>query len=154
MTITGVAWQRSGEGDDWGAYNDIEIYMGLFESDDLTAFFDSNYVPGSRVLVFSEDSLHLEGAPGEWITIDLSLPYSYPGSGNLVIEIQRNGTWDSSFLMTWRWYTQEYRTLSASSPAALSGYRDRVSSMLRISYEDNLTPCTWSGIKSLFVQLQ
>jgi len=150
MTITGIGWQRTGEGHDWGTYLDVQMYMGIFDDDNLTAFFDSNYAPGTRTLVYSTDSLHLEGAPGEWVTLDLEQPYSYSGTGNLVIEIQRDGTCDNTFLMTWRWYTAGYRMLTAGSHDAASGYRDRVASMLRIEYSQGLEQGSWAHVKSLF----
>lgn len=151
MTITAVSWLRSGEGDDWGTYFDLDLYMGIFGSDDLTGTFDDNYIPGTRILVFSTDSLYLEGETGEWVTLDLAQPFVYPGTGNLVIEIQRAGTADNTFLMTYRWHTRTFRTLSAGSPTEPCGYLDRVSSMLKIEYEGvGLEGSTWGGILKLF----
>jgi hypothetical protein len=151
MTVTDVSWMRTIEGDDWGTYLDVQIHMGLCSSDDLGAIFDENYIPGSRTPVFSTDSLYLEGETGEWVTIHLEEPFDYQGAGNLVIEIQREGTADNTFLMTYRWYSHEYRTVSSPDPYSVAGSRDRVSSMLRIDFDEyGLQPSTWAGVKSLF----
>ncbi len=147
MTITAVSWQRSGEGEDSGTYGDVSVHMGISGSDDLTPYFDANYIPGTRTLVFETDSLYLEAPPGEWVQITLDQPFQYPGSGNLVIEIQRSGTWDATVLMTWRWYSKEYRTVSAPEPDAVVGYRDQVSSMLLIEYLEGLASSSWGGVK-------
>jgi hypothetical protein len=39
--------------------------------------------------------------------------------------------------------------VSADTPDAPAGYRDRVASMLRIDFTDGLAPSSWGAIKRL-----
>ncbi len=121
--------------------------MGLCGLDDLTPVFDQNYLAGTRELVFSRDSLYLEGEPGEWVTLDLDRPFEYPGTGNLLLELRRDGYYEDTYLFTYRWYTDEYRTLSADDPDSEAGQLDDVSSMLMIEYGAGLSALSWPAIK-------
>lgn len=149
MTVTAVSWLRSYEGDDWAIYYDVSLYMGLCDQDDLISEFDQNYVPGTRELVFSADSLYLEGEAWEWLTLTLDEPFEYSGEGNLVMELTRRDAEDTN-LFSFRWYTAEYRTVLEVDPEAQFGYANTVAAMLRIDYTSTgLSRMTWPGIKAL-----
>lgn len=149
MTVTAVSWMRSYEGDDFGTEYDFALYMGLCEEDELVSEFDQNYVPGTRELVFSADTLYLEGAPWEWLTITLDDPFEYPGTGNLVIELARSDAMSTN-LFVFRWYTPQHRTVLDIRPDAQYGFANSVAPMLRIDYSSTgLSRLTWPEIKAL-----
>lgn len=150
MTVTAVSWMRSYEGDDWGVQYDFHLYMGLCMEDDLDPEFDRNYAPGTRELVYTADTLLLEAAPYEWLTVTLDQPFEYPGTGNLVVELTRRNA-SVTNLFSFRWYTAEYRTVLETDPEAQYGYANTVAAMLRIDFiPTDLSRQTWPGVKALF----
>lgn len=150
MSVQAVSWIRSDEGGSQGDYQDVSIYMGLSSSDDLTPWFDQNYIAGTRELVFQSDALFLEGAAREWLTVTLDQPFDYPGTGNLIVEIRRGGPSKDAFLLVGRWSTGRYRTLMNTDPDGQEGIPARVAPMLRLDYlATHLSRVSWAGIKSL-----
>lgn len=151
VTVTAVSWMRSYEGDDRAVEYQFSMYMGLRQDDDLGAEFEANFIPGTRELVFYSDSLFLTGQARDWLTVPLQEPFHYPGTGNLVIELSRQDA-SSSNLFSFRWYTENDRTLLAIRHDAAYGYVDDVAAMLRIDYvPTGLSRTTWPGIKSIYL---
>lgn len=148
MEITGISWQHSHEGDTAAWYADTEMYLGLCPDTVLSPFFDLNFLDGTKTLVMSADTLTLTAGYLEWFTFQLPAPFAVPEGSNLLIEISRSG--GDGFFFTWRWYTRGMRTLSATDPAAQTGYPEGVSSMLMIEYEQGTSEATWGAIKAGF----
>jgi hypothetical protein len=150
MTVTAISWLRSFEGDDWAVYYDVELHMGLCGHDDLFPQFDLNWIPGTKELVFQTDSLYLSEPSMEWLTLTLDQPFVYPGTGNLLLELTRRDSQDTN-LFSFRWYTENTRTVLATHPDAGQGYADQVAAMLKVDYLTVwLSRNSWAGIKGTF----
>lgn len=85
MTINEISWLPTG--DELSLYENVEIHLGLCTSDELCTDFASNYIPGTKVLVYQADYLELEPEAGEWMPIPLQIPFQYDCEENLLIEI-------------------------------------------------------------------
>ncbi|MBN1434547.1 hypothetical protein JW921_07295 [Candidatus Fermentibacterales bacterium] len=111
MYITSLAWKRTPLGDPSSSFDDMKIYLGLCDSDVLGTDFESNYVPGTKTLVFSEAPFTISAGADEWAVIELDTPFWYNGQDNLIVEV----TWPdgAGTFYVYRWATGSDRTLEA-----------------------------------------
>ncbi len=130
---------------------DFAIYMGLCENDYLGANFDANFVPGTRTLLFSRDSLHIEVNPNELLTLDLDTPYWYNGQDNLLIEILWSSGEEtgSECVYTWHWNTGAMRCASGLYSAS-SGSLTSIIPWMQLTGSSALEACTFGEVKTLF----
>ncbi len=131
---------------------DFAVYMGLCQEDFLSSTFDDNFVPGTRTLVFSRDSMHVEVDPDELIGIDLDAPYWYDGQDNLIVEVmwsagEETGT---ECVYTWHWNTGAMRCASGLYDAA-SGSLTSIIPWMQLSGQSALDVCTFGEVKTLFL---
>ncbi len=150
MEILSLAWQRATGGSDQGHYYGVEIYMGLCADDELDATFDSNWVPGTRTLVFAADTLDLSGNANDWAAVALDSPYWYGGEQNLLIDLQWASANTAYSFYTWRWDTGAVRCVKAVSLAAPTGVLSTQISELMLSGDLSLSQSTFGGIKTMF----
>ena len=98
MDIESISWYWLPIEEDFATCEGFELHLGYRTSDQLGDDFESNYNPGSRTLVYSDDSLYVTPGSGNWTTLTLSTPFHYNGSDNLVIEVEwDNGVEDNSY---------------------------------------------------------
>jgi hypothetical protein len=110
MTISSVSWQRGGSsGSASGTYNSFKLYMGLAAGTELTDTYDSNYVPGTKTLVYQTASQTMIADPDQWMTIALDTPYWYDGTSGLIFELQWEG--GVNMFYTYMWDTGTNRGL-------------------------------------------
>ncbi|NLP05618.1 hypothetical protein GX411_06685 [Candidatus Fermentibacteria bacterium] len=130
---------------------DFAIYMGLCENDVLNPNFDSNFIPGTRTIVFSRDSLHLEVNPDELVTFDLDTPYWYNGVDNLLVEVLWSSGEEtgSECVYTWHWNTGAMRCASGLYSAS-SGSLTSIIPWMQITGASDLETCTFGEVKTLF----
>ena len=77
---------------DVATYNNLRIYLGHTELDELTTTFANNY-HGNLVEVFSADNYEFNSSDGDpWIHFDLNNSFWYDSSYNLLLEL----TWEGS----------------------------------------------------------
>ena len=150
MTIGEISWQRAGtSGSAQGFYNSFEIYLGLAEIDELSDNYESNYVPGSRVRVYSTATQTMSADPDQWMTIQLDTPFYYDGTHNLLVEIKWVG--GSNMFFTYMWETGTNRGLmnknDAGSPTGTLYTR---MSRLMFSPASSLEQYTFGAIKALW----
>jgi hypothetical protein len=132
-------------------YADFSIWAGLTDADVLSTSFEENFLPGTRTLLFSRDSLYLEAEPNAWIPFELDTPYWYGGSHNLIVEIlwsdgEEIGT---ECVYTWQWNTGTMRC--ASGPfGASSGSQTSVIPLLQFEGEQALNGSTFAEVKASF----
>ncbi len=151
MDVLSLAWQRAESGSSEGHYYGVEIYMGLCAGDELEATFDSNWIPGTRTLVFAADTLDLSGDANDWAPVILDNPYWYNGEQNLLIDLQWTSANTAYSFYTWRWDTGAVRSVKAISLAAPTGVLSTQMSELLLSGDLAFSQCTFGEIKSLFV---
>ena len=150
------------DGDKWGVlkrlstpgnpaqatFYDFEIYMGLCEHDMLSSSFEGNYIPGTKVLAFSSDTLTISLNPGEWYDFDLEIPYWYDGQDNLILDFMWSGGYTSDeCLYTWHWDTGTIRSISGSYSGS-TGTMSSMMVMVNFIGELALEQATFAGIKS------
>lgn len=130
-------------------YLDFQIWAGLTDDDFLSSSFDANFLPGTRTLVFSSDSLYLEASPGAWMPFELDQPYWYGGTDNLVIEIMWSDGEEigSECLYTWQWDTGALRCLSGAYEAS-SGSMTSIIPCFQLVGEEALESVTFAGVKA------
>ena len=150
MTIGDISWQRGGSsGSAQGTYNSFKIYMGLSSSDELTDTFESNYISGTRTLVYATSSQTMTAGPDEWMTIILDTPFQYNGTDNLVVEIQWAG--GSNMFYTYMWETGSNRGLmNKTNIGSPTGTLYTRMSELMFTPESSLQQYSFAYIKSLW----
>lgn len=141
----------SGSSSGQTTFTDFEIWMGLCDSDVLGDNFEGNFIPGTRTLVFSRDSLLLEAEPNAWIPFELDFPFWYGGTKNLIVEIlwssgEEQGT---ECIYTWQWNTGTLRCASGPYNSE-TGSRTSVIPLMQFSGALALINTTFAGIKATF----
>ncbi len=102
IEIESFSWKRFPSPEDQGTFNDLKIYLGLCESDELGLNFDDNYIEGTRTLVMSASSYTTETVPvGEWFEVVLDTPYWYNWQDNLIIEVEWSSGDGSLYAFAW-----------------------------------------------------
>ena len=150
IEIESFSWKRCPSPDDHGTFNDMAIYMGLCDSDQLGTTFDNNYIPGTRVLVMSSPSYTTETVGvNEWFTFVFDTPYWYNGQDNLLIEIE----WSSGVgsLYTWNWNGGTNRSMYGLYGAATTSAQDPNVPNLRLNGTLSLSNSTFARIKAAFI---
>jgi hypothetical protein len=150
MLIQSIAWQRAGSaGSETGTYNSFKLYLAVASGSELTDTYESNYVPGSRTLVYETPTQTMSAGPDEWVTMTLDTPYWYSGTGNLIVEFEWQG--GANMFYTYMWPTGTNRgLLNKSSLGSPTGTLSQNMSELRFEGEDALQPMTFAEIKTLF----
>jgi hypothetical protein len=148
LTIEEISWCSFYASPD-GVYQDVEIHLGLCASDTLGQVFDDNYIPGTKTLVLSADTLVAELQPDQWFTIGLDEPYSYTGEENLLIDIYHEP--GGSGLYTWSWSAGEGRSVGTFSAPWTQGSLDDLVPWMIISGSLSLERSTFAGVKVVLV---
>lgn len=150
MTIGETGWQRAGEyGSKTGYYSGFTIYMGHSGGSELTPRFDDNYLPGTRVMVYSTSSQTMTAEPDGWMSVPLETPFEYNGTDNLIVEIEWTG--GSNIFYTWMWETGANRgLLNTTDTGNPSGELRTAMSRLLFTPASSLDRLTFGGIKTLW----
>lgn len=127
------------------SYSDgMEVYMGLTDKEELTDMFAENWIPGTRTLVFSADSLYTGAVQGDVIEIQLDVPYYYPGEHNLLVEtISGTGNWTSVY----SWESGVQRNLASYYLSSPQGYLATETPYIVLEGEADLQPSTAGAIR-------
>lgn len=124
----------------------LQIYMGLTDATELQTEFDSNYISGTKTLVYDHSDLWLNaGAPGEWLTIDLDNSFWYNGSDNLIMEFDWPGGSESIYV--WGWVGQVNRSV-AGMYGNTAGDASWESLLMRLNGTLALESTTFGAIKA------
>lgn len=150
ISIESISWIRAVGGEPIATFEDLKIYMGVTESDELTVVYEDNYIPGTRTLVFDGSPYHTLEAlnPNDWFYTALDAPYWYSGSGNLIIEIE----WKSGegSLYTWHWDSGTSRRVIGAYGASSGDFVDSEVPNIRLNGVLSLESTTWGRIKSSY----
>jgi len=155
ITINDLLWKRapSGHVTDQGFYNDFKIYMGYTTRDILEPDFDSNYVPGSKTLVFSRSTYTLSGlVPDAWFTTPLDTPFFYNGSGNLLIDIEWTSAPESNSIFIWNWNTNQLGRAMFATPEGPTGSPEETLPYMILGGTNDLESETFARIKTMFAK--
>jgi hypothetical protein len=124
----------------------LQIYLGHTDAAELQPEFDSNYISGTKTLVYDHSDLWLTaGAPGEWLTIDLDNSFWYNGSDNLIIEFDWPGGSESIYV--WGWVGQVNRSVAGAYDDT-EGFVSWESIKMRLNGTLALEPITFGAIKA------
>ena len=147
MDTGSISWKRTPFGDGSANFEDLSIYMGLCETDELGDDFMSNYMEGTGTLVFETDQLTVSAGPDEWAGIVLDAPYWYGGEHNLVIEV----TWSdgSGSFYVYGWSTGGDRALEGGYGAG-SGLLSREVPHMLLTGALALHETTFGRVKAFF----
>ncbi|MBN1434558.1 hypothetical protein JW921_07350 [Candidatus Fermentibacterales bacterium] len=123
MQIQSIQWHWvwTPDAEEFATCGDFNLYMGYCDSDELGSGFEDNYVPGTRTLVYSNPSLYVTAGAGGWTPVNLSTPFWYDGSGNLIIEVEWANDFDDNSFYCGQWNTGSTRCLKVedNGPAQL-----------------------------------
>ena len=132
-----------------GNYDDLEIYIGLCDSDVLGATYADNFITGTRTLVLSS-TLYSTGTVGvgEWFDIELDTPYWYNGADNLLIEV----IWPSGSgsLYPYAWDSGSDRSSFGTYSSTSGAFQSRLPHM-RLNGTLELSNTTFGEIKATFL---
>lgn len=147
-SITSISWHRSGYYPHHSLFAEVEIRMGEAQGPVLGDVFQRNFVPGTSVTVFQEDSLWL-AEPEGWVEVEFDTPFEYRAGTHLLIEVVHTTAQPGFF--TWHWDTGESRGLLGYGPAAERGYlhTDMPHLLLECSHA-GLEVCTFGRMKASF----
>ena len=125
----------------------LAIYMGICSGSELGSDFDANYQAGTRVLVFwQEDCTITAPNPNEWFQIDLDTPFSYGGSGHIIIEYAWPSGYDAVY--NWNWTDSIDRSLTGEWGAS-SGFTTQDCPHVLLRNTASLSSSTFGMIKIL-----
>jgi hypothetical protein len=131
------------------SYTDVEIHLGLCATDQLTPYFDANYIAGTKTLCFQVDSLDFDVEADEWFSVTLDDPYYYNGENNLLIEIFHNPC--SGGIYCWNWNTGPNRSVgSYGPPGSMAGVLSNYIPYMMLSGTEVLEHMTFGSIKILW----
>ncbi|MBN2586635.1 MAG: hypothetical protein JXA64_09790 [Candidatus Fermentibacteraceae bacterium] len=125
----------------------LVIYIGYCSGDELGTGFDGNYSPGTRQLVFWEEDCTISAPePNQWFQIDLETPFSYSGSGNIIIEY----AWPDGYgaVYNWNWTGTVARSLTGEWQSA-SGFTTQDCPHILLTYTNGLECTTFGAVKAL-----
>ncbi|NLP05816.1 hypothetical protein GX411_07680 [Candidatus Fermentibacteria bacterium] len=122
--------------------------MGEAAGPVLGEVFSRNFVPGTSVTVFHDDSLWL-AEPEGWVEIEFDTPFEYRAGTHLLIEVVHDTAQPGFF--TWHWETGEPRGLLGYGPDAEKGYLcTDIPHLLLECSQAGLEACTFGRIKASF----
>ena len=150
IEIDSFSWKRSPSPDDHGTFNDMVIYMGLCDSDQLGSTFDDNYIAGTRILVLSSSSYVTETVGvNEWFNFVCDTPFWYNCHDNLLIEIQ----WSSGLgsLYTWNWDAGDNRSMYGEYGMSTALVQGSNVPNLRLNGTLSLSNSTFARFKAAFL---
>lgn len=152
IEIMSFSWKRSVGGEPQGSYNNLNIYMGLCNSDELVLNYDDNYISGTRILVLSS-SLYTTPSvnPNEWFEITFDTPFWYNGEDNLLIEIEWSSASGSDALYTWHWNGGTNRCLFGRYGTSTALFQKVDVPNLRLNGTLSLTNSTFAQVKAAFI---
>lgn len=87
IEITGIYWHRGATGTHSGEFGDFRIYMGQCIVDSLDRTFEENWLPYTRMQVFSRETVLLEVDVDEWFGFCLDSTFFYDGTYDLLVEV-------------------------------------------------------------------
>lgn len=145
MTILAISMKNYCS--DQYAQQHVTIWMGHSEQDVLNYIFDDNYIPGSKTLVFDQDSVVTGGNANEWFTLLLDTPFEYDGQSNLIIDIE---SLYCSTIYVWGWETGSNRNLYTYIPGSPTGGPDTEIPHLQLHGSLDLQCTTFGRIKTFF----
>ncbi len=145
MTIVAISMKNFAS--EQYAQGHVSIWMGQSELDELGPFFKDNYLPGSKTLVFDQDSVLTGGTVNEWFTLYLDTPFEYDAQSNLIIEME---SLNCSTIYVWGWDTGASRNRYTYSPGLPGGASDTEVPHLQIHGSLELQRTTFGRIKALF----
>ena len=150
MEIVGLEWCCQSTSYPDASYLDLEIHMGLCSADQLVPTFEDNYLPGTKTLVMSADTLCFDVEPNQWVSVVLDQPYVYDGEQNLLIEVFHNPNYTG--FNSWSWLAGESRSVGAyGNPGTTGSPDERVPWMVLVG-ASGLRATTFGGIKALFAR--
>lgn len=149
MEIESLSWRNPpASPDSSGNFTDLEIYVGLCNTDVLGNTYADNFIAGTRTLVLSS-SYYSTGtvAVGEWYDFELDTPYWYNGQDNLLIEV----IWPSGTgsLYSYAWPSNENRSCFGAYGSTSGGFQTRIPH-LRLNGTLELSNTTFGAIKATF----
>lgn len=150
IEIESFSWKRFDSPDDHGTFNDMAVYMGLCDSDQLGTTFDDNYIPGTRILVLSGSPYTTQTVGvNEWFDFVFDTPFWYNGQDNLLIEIE----WSSGAgsLYSWNWDGGTNRSMYAGYGMSTASSLGSKVPNLRLNGTLSLTNSTFAQIKAAFI---
>jgi hypothetical protein len=147
IEITSISWQPTTPAE-LVNFDELTIYMGLCSTDELGTVFEDNYIPGTKVQVYNATNVNLAAGSG-WFSIDLDPAFFYPGTDNLIIDIEwPNGTGQ---IYTFNWYAGTNRTLYAAYGESTGTQMQDLSHLL-LNGNLALGQSTFGAIKALFAE--
>jgi len=128
-------------------FSGLQIYLGLTNAVELRTEFDSNYISGTKTLVYDHSDLWLNsGSPGEWFTIDLDNSFWYNGSDNLIIDF----CWPegSESIYVWGWIGDVNRSVYGLYSGTTGVAASHESILMKLNGTLSLDASTFGAIKA------
>ncbi|HOP27014.1 MAG TPA: hypothetical protein PLM22_10325 [Candidatus Sabulitectum sp.] len=128
------------------SFDRFTIHMGITGQSSLSEGFESNWMPGTKTLVYDHEFVtYTSPGVGQWMEIALDTPFWYNGEDNLLVEFGWPG--GTEVIMIWAWVAPDNYTCYAGWEEP-QGNLLLESLVLRFSGALELYADTFAGIKS------
>ncbi|MCK5064232.1 MAG: hypothetical protein KAQ97_03045 [Candidatus Fermentibacteraceae bacterium] len=150
MDISAISCNRYSPGETVeGTFYDFSIYLALFDQDEIGSTFSENYIEGTRICVFSRDTMTISNSPNEWVQFDLDIPFWFNGTDNLIVEfLWSSAETDDSCMYTWHWNTGTIRSINGEYESP-TGTMSSLVIMFLFEGDLQLNSSTFGSIKAL-----
>lgn len=150
MLITSIALKRSPIGEGTASFQDLKVYMGTTDLNQLTLNYMNNYDSAGRTLVLSADPYPVTAVADQWFTVNLNTPYWYNGDDNLIIEFEWSDGEGSIY--AWHWTAGSQRAVFGNYGASSGDDFETSIPHLQLNGTLALEPETFASIKAGFGQ--
>ncbi len=150
MDISAISCQRYSPGETVeGTFYDFSIYLALSDQDVVGSTFTENYIAGTRICVFSRDTMTISNSPYDWVQFDLDTPFWFNGTDNLIVEfLWSSAETEDSCMYTWHWNTGTVRSINGEYESP-TGSMSSLVIMFRFGGSMHLDSSTFGGIKAM-----
>lgn len=152
MEIQSISWMYM-EIEPYATCEGFTMYLGYCADDTLDLDFDSNWIPGTKTLVYSADPLEITtSGPGQWVTLELDQPFWYNGEDNLLIDCQWNNAAGDNSFYTAHWISGDNTMVYEHNTPGYVHARTPLVPYMTLSGSLGFESETFGGIKVLLGQ--
>jgi hypothetical protein len=150
MLISSIALKRSPIGESSASFQNLKVYMGTTDLNQLTLNYMGNYDAAGRTLVLSANPYPVMAVSDQWFTVNLDTPYWFNGDDNLIIEFEWSDGEGSIY--AWHWTAGTQRAVFGNYGDTTGSDFETSIPHLQLNGTLALEPSTFASIKTGFGQ--
>lgn len=132
-------------------YRQFELRFCHTAVSELAADLNTNYGGNTPVLVHSANPLILNATSGEWFGFNLTTPFDYNNTDNLLVELRWNNGTVEKACDTWGWDSGKNYGWISKQYDGQSGQLFTVICRFRFTFDDQaVTPTSLGRVRALY----